>query len=218
MWFSGLRGGVAFALASVSYGDADFPQHCGGLTPEVAKRLYGMECELDDSTAMLQTTIVIAAFTIFVFGGTITDVAKASGILTDTSPEGIRLAKKEVSARKLHRHSAPHAVHTAQIISYQLPLTSPPTPSHKHLRRTSTSAPIFGRKSTSSLHPTSPRAKTTIASQSASTSRVSCWRPTASWRRMRGAPSGTSGRRTSGRWRRSWRRSQRCRGSSVACC
>ena len=129
MWFSGLRGGVAFALASVSYGDADFPQHCGGLTPEVAKRLYGMECELDDSTAMLQTTIVIAAFTIFVFGGTITDVAKASGILTDTSPEGVRLAKKEVSARKLHRHSAPHAVHTAQIIVYQLPLTSPPTPS-----------------------------------------------------------------------------------------
>ena len=113
MWFSGLRGGVAFALASVSYGDADFPQHCGGLTPEVAKRLYGMECELDDSTAMLQTTIVIAAFTIFVFGGTITDVAKASGILTDTSPEGIRLAKKEVSARKLHRHSAPQAVHAA---------------------------------------------------------------------------------------------------------
>ena len=99
MWFSGLRGGVAFALASVSYGDADFPQHCGGLTPEVAKRLYGMECELDDSTAMLQTTIVIAAFTIFVFGGTITDVAKASGILTDTSPEGIRLAKKEVRDR-----------------------------------------------------------------------------------------------------------------------
>jgi len=30
MWFSGLRGGVAFALASVSYVAGDFPSTCGG--------------------------------------------------------------------------------------------------------------------------------------------------------------------------------------------
>ena len=31
MWFSGLRGGVAFALASVSYAARDFKASCGGL-------------------------------------------------------------------------------------------------------------------------------------------------------------------------------------------
>jgi len=97
MWFSGLRGGVAFALASVSYGDADFPARCGGLDPEVAA---AQQCRLDDSTAILQTTIMIAAFTIFVFGGTITDVAKASGILKPTSKEGIAQEKKEAYFNK----------------------------------------------------------------------------------------------------------------------
>jgi len=94
MWFSGLRGGVAFALAAVSYDNEDFSQHCGGLAPEVAEA-RGVNCALDDSSAMLQTTILIAAFTIFVFGGTITDVAKASGILTDNSKAGIAASKKE---------------------------------------------------------------------------------------------------------------------------
>lgn len=95
MWFSGLRGGVAFALASVSYAANDFPQRCGGFSSPDAAAAKGLRCELDDSTAVLQTTIMIAAFTIFVFGGAITDVAKVSGILTDTSKEGIRAQKKE---------------------------------------------------------------------------------------------------------------------------
>jgi len=99
MWFSGLRGGVAFALASVSYGDNDFPQHCGGLGLEVAEA-QGISCELDDSTAMLQTTIMIAAFTIFVFGGTITEVAKASGVLKETSTAGVAKEKKEAYFNK----------------------------------------------------------------------------------------------------------------------
>ena len=30
LWWSGLRGGVAFALASASYGSGDFTEHCGG--------------------------------------------------------------------------------------------------------------------------------------------------------------------------------------------
>ena len=94
MWFSGLRGGVAFALASVSYGNGDFSRRCGGLpAAEAASR--GDACALDDSTAILQTTIMIAALTIFVFGGAITDLARASGILKDFSKEGIRAAKKE---------------------------------------------------------------------------------------------------------------------------
>lgn len=95
MWFSGLRGGVAFALASVSYAAGDFPSKCGGFASPEAAAAKGFACELDDSTAILQTTIMIAAFTIFVFGGAITDVAKASGILTDTSKEGLKAQKKE---------------------------------------------------------------------------------------------------------------------------
>ena len=33
IWFSGLRGGVAFAIAAASYGDLDFPSQCGGWKP-----------------------------------------------------------------------------------------------------------------------------------------------------------------------------------------
>ena len=31
MWFSGLRGGVAFAIASVGFANSDFGSVCGGL-------------------------------------------------------------------------------------------------------------------------------------------------------------------------------------------
>ena len=62
MWFSGLRGGVAFALASVSYANADFPQKCGGFDPAEASA-RGLECKINDGTAIMQTTIMIAAFT-----------------------------------------------------------------------------------------------------------------------------------------------------------
>lgn len=37
--------------------------------------------EMNDSTAILQTTMVIALFTIFVFGGSITDVAVKCDVL-----------------------------------------------------------------------------------------------------------------------------------------
>jgi len=82
MWFSGLRGGVAFALASVSYASKDFPATCGGL-PE-AERAAKASCSnspMTDSLAMLQVTLIIAAFTIFVFGGAITEVAIAYDVL-----------------------------------------------------------------------------------------------------------------------------------------
>jgi len=74
MWFSGLRGGVAFALASVSFAAKDFKDACGGLDRAVADS--DPHCTgLSDSLAILQTTLIIAAFTIFVFGGAITDLA-----------------------------------------------------------------------------------------------------------------------------------------------
>merc|ERR1719199_154677 len=56
IWFSGLRGGVAFAIAAVSYAKNDFPEN-------------------GDSLAILQTTLLVAAFTIFVMGGGITNLA-----------------------------------------------------------------------------------------------------------------------------------------------
>jgi len=74
MWFSGLRGGVAFALASVSFAAKDFADACGGLSR--AEAAVDPHCTgLSDSLAILQTTLIIAAFTIFVFGGAITDLA-----------------------------------------------------------------------------------------------------------------------------------------------
>jgi len=82
MWFSGLRGGVAFALASVSYAANDFGEICGGLAPE--DRVGNPHCQTEgqsDSLAILQTTLVIATFTIFVFGGAITEIAIALEVL-----------------------------------------------------------------------------------------------------------------------------------------
>jgi len=82
MWFAGLRGGVAFALASMSFLRTDFPQRCGGL-PE------GSDCpypeDMNDSTAMLQSTMLIAVFTIIVFGGAITKVAIQLNVTEDNS-------------------------------------------------------------------------------------------------------------------------------------
>jgi len=110
MWFSGLRGGVAFALASVSYAANDFPTTCGGLTPE--QRLGSKFCGsgMTDSLAVLQTTLVIAAFTIFVFGGAITDVALKLGVLADAKWNAQLAAKErkaelteESSVRRMHQ-------------------------------------------------------------------------------------------------------------------
>lgn len=72
MWFSGLRGGVAFAIAAVGYQHQDFPA---------------------DSLAIMQTTLVIALITIFLMGGSITDIAKSTGIL---EPKKDKDAKKQM--------------------------------------------------------------------------------------------------------------------------
>jgi sodium/hydrogen exchanger 8 len=87
MWFSGLRGGVAFALASVSYAARDFGAVCGGL-PE-SQRANNAYCSegMSDSLAILQTTLIIATFTIFVFGGSITKLAIACDVLEKKTDE-----------------------------------------------------------------------------------------------------------------------------------
>lgn len=75
MWFSGLRGGVAFALAANSFAQKDFPS-CG-----FKGECTGEKGEMNDSTAILQTTMIIALFTIFVFGGAITYVAEKCDVI-----------------------------------------------------------------------------------------------------------------------------------------
>mmetsp|Transcript_12151 Transcript_12151/g.41265 ORF Transcript_12151/g.41265 Transcript_12151/m.41265 type:complete len:700 (+) Transcript_12151:36-2135(+) len=67
MWFSGLRGGVAFAISAVGYQNMDFPDN-------------------NDSLAIMQTTLMIALLTIFLMGGSITDIAKSTGILESSVP------------------------------------------------------------------------------------------------------------------------------------
>lgn len=95
MWFSGLRGGVAFALASVSFANLDFPRNCGGISDSTAEGLakrvalgcsenaVSAEAGMTDSLAIMQITLLIALFTIFVFGGAITDVSISYQVIED---------------------------------------------------------------------------------------------------------------------------------------
>jgi sodium/hydrogen exchanger 8 len=76
MWWSGLRGGVAFALAANSFAHMDFPEVCGG-----GAELPGCDPSMKDSEAILQTTMLIAVFTIFVFGGSITAIAVKADVM-----------------------------------------------------------------------------------------------------------------------------------------
>jgi NhaP-type Na+/H+ or K+/H+ antiporter len=62
LWFSGLRGGVAFAIAVVNFADNEFPEN-------------------ENSLQILQTTLFVALFTIFIFGGAITKLSIYLGVL-----------------------------------------------------------------------------------------------------------------------------------------
>ena len=94
IWFSGLRGGVAFALAAASYEARDFPARCGGrpALAAVAGDAQGegvlfSHCppELNDSLAIVQVTLLLAVFTIFVLGAAARDVALLCGALPQPS-------------------------------------------------------------------------------------------------------------------------------------
>lgn len=77
--FSGLRGGVAFAIAAVAYERGEFAAN-------------------GDALVVLQTTLMVALFTIFVLGGTVTDLAKVTGILETNENKGGERARRETLA------------------------------------------------------------------------------------------------------------------------
>ena len=59
IWFSGLRGGVAFAIASASYAGNDFGTACGGLT-NVTEDATHCAAGVEDGLAIMQVTLLIA--------------------------------------------------------------------------------------------------------------------------------------------------------------
>ena len=103
LWWSGLRGGVAFALASSSFGRGDFVQHCGGLAATHGGLIagsasatgasahshgwarhcseQGLHHSMTDGHAILQTTLIVATVSIFVLGGSVKRVAENCGVL-----------------------------------------------------------------------------------------------------------------------------------------
>jgi len=100
MWFSGLRGGVAFAIAAVSYASHDFPE-LRGVAGTSGRFTPGKE-QLTDSLAILQTTMLIAVFTIVVFGGSITAVCRAAGVLEE---KGFKPVAGEMKGLAKHGHN-----------------------------------------------------------------------------------------------------------------
>ncbi|KAL3933231.1 MAG: hypothetical protein SGPRY_000374 [Prymnesium sp.] len=82
MWLSGLRGGVAFAIAAVSFSNMDFPEQCGGLDGHCGDGDFWESTEVrNDSTAVLQMTMIIAVFTIFTLGGSMASIARLCGVV-----------------------------------------------------------------------------------------------------------------------------------------
>jgi len=82
MWASGLRGGVAFAIASKSFHHLDFGERCGGLTRDAADATETC-ADVNDGAAVLQITMIIVLFTIFVFGGSMTTIARQCDVCSD---------------------------------------------------------------------------------------------------------------------------------------
>ena len=106
MWLSGLRGGVAFAIAAVSWKHEDFPQCEGGAASmETCAKVEDLVA--NDSTAVLQITMMVAVFTIFVLGGSMTTIAKACDVLDDGSEESTRSITNR-AAPLLKEKTVPH--------------------------------------------------------------------------------------------------------------
>merc|ERR1719291_737131 len=109
MWFSGLRGGVAFALAAVSYAHGmkgHFPSQClkssTGEPYTTHTGCDGLPEYFSDSLAILQTTMIIAVFTIVVFGGSITSVCRAAGVI---KPKGFVAIQEEATGEHRQMHN-----------------------------------------------------------------------------------------------------------------
>ena len=99
MWLSGLRGGVAFAIAVVLYKDHAFPDHCGGRAfGRAAVKDCRGESVTNDATAILQMTMLIAVFTTFCLGGLMPTLARHCDILVG---EG---SPSQPSSRELSTH------------------------------------------------------------------------------------------------------------------
>ena len=94
LWWSGLRGGVAFALAASSFAYGDFEVHCGGADVHrvgahhhAVASASAIECRreegktMTDGLAILQTTLLVATFSIFVLGGSVKSIAECAGVL-----------------------------------------------------------------------------------------------------------------------------------------
>ena len=109
MWLSGLRGGVAFAIAALSYKKLDFPQHCGGLAWEApwgggTSAAAADDCERNevvshDSLALLQMTTIIAVFTTFLLGGAMPTIAQRCGVMlpAELIPKALDSAEEAAS-------------------------------------------------------------------------------------------------------------------------
>eukprot|EP00312_Isochrysidales_sp_CCMP1244_P019124 CAMPEP_0202786196 /NCGR_PEP_ID=MMETSP1388-20130828/69721_1 /ASSEMBLY_ACC=CAM_ASM_000864 /TAXON_ID=37098 /ORGANISM="Isochrysis sp, Strain CCMP1244" /LENGTH=695 /DNA_ID=CAMNT_0049455747 /DNA_START=15 /DNA_END=2102 /DNA_ORIENTATION=- len=95
VWFSGLRGGVAFAIAAAAYGDHAFSQ-CGD---EGEPRPCDPAVEISPDLAILQATLLIAVFTIVFFGGAIKDVSLACDVLAKPAAEAAEEASSTCSGR-----------------------------------------------------------------------------------------------------------------------
>ena len=156
MWFSGLRGGVAFAIASKSFHHKDFPDQCGGFRGEVPPNWVATcsDGTVDDGTAILQMSMFIVIFTIFAFGGGMTSIAqrfsviashsrsKAASTADEALLDGGRRAELRVAFATMHvcvtyhppstTYRQLHATHRPPTTNHQPPaaIHHPPSTSH----------------------------------------------------------------------------------------
>ena len=109
MWLSGLRGGVAFAIAAVSWKHMDFPMQCGGFPLEHCGDDDWWESNPvpNDSTAVLQMTMIVALFTIFVLGGSMATVARLCGAVYEPGASPAKLRMDNKPAPLLHFKTSP---------------------------------------------------------------------------------------------------------------
>lgn len=114
VWLSGLRGGVAFAIAGVLFKSRAFPGHCGGVTKRHS--LAAQEGCLgaavpNDGEAILQMTMLIAVFTTFCLGGAMPTIARRCGLIVEgdgsSHPAGSSHRPSPTTPGRLDNKAAP---------------------------------------------------------------------------------------------------------------